>query len=886
MTDDSTSGSACERARFLHERARDREAREVVNRALPGTGDLDELRALALVGVELGDPSLDARILAAIDACADGHEDARKGVRLHTLALIERMRGEAAPSRASAARARLYYARAGLHDCAAMADDLASIPRTTPRSGNGLSEREREVATSAAKGASNAAIGRALGISEKTVEKHLSSSFRKLGLTNRVELAGALDTGRSHPGGRSSGLPAPLTPFVGRDDDLEELARLASGYRLVTVIGAGGSGKTRTAIEFARRTADRDPSVWFVDLSAVYDLRGVYPAIAAATPVDARTNPRAAVNAYLAERNALIVLDNCEQLVPELAQIVRDLLESAPGLRVVATSRRRIGLLGECVLRLKPLGSEDAVELFCERARSSGLAEADIPRIERICDRIDRVPLAIELAVSRLHDLSLAELEAALTSSSEVLQTDDRSTPQRHRSIDAMIEQSYAAIDEASRVLFRRSAVFNAPFAAERTAEMFGAGTLASLATLHRSSLLERQDDGRYRMLQVVRDVALALLRDEGAERATFATFAARYRHILEAAHESWFATPIEAWLEPLRDETAHIANAMAWCFSPGGDETTGVSLVAMAARLWGELGRESEIEDLLVAALAHEARAPERDRVRLWLARARFFDITGESAQALAASERAVSLCSERTDAREAATATLAVGCSKAALGDPSASVELERALAATRALHMKRSEATALTALAIIATDPGVAVSMFLQQLEVARSLENRLLEAITLANLGEAYGLCGDDERSLAHLREAAELFERLGAQVRRARCLATLAKREEALGERAAARRSAARALLELSRHTETPLLASTAAILAKSIHLEDAPLAARLGGFVTARDADGAPAGLREELRHALGAEAYATNVERGAVMTSAEIADQIRALAE
>ena len=842
-------------AHWLRERGRVREARDAVDAGLRSADGLDTLQGLAIAGATLGDRSLDARILAALEACGDDRGDAIAGVRAHARAAIDLAAGDTARARESASKARTAYARAGWPYYAALADEIAgnasaaarlfkqfgaiadaeraSTAATAGRAEDELSVREREVAAAAARGASNAAIATSLSISQKTVEKHLSSIYRKLAVTNRVELAGAMDA--SAGAAKRRPLPAPLSPFVGRLDDLENLARCNASYRLVTLTGAGGSGKTRTALEFAHRHYERlAGEAWFVDLSSVHDVRGVVPAIAATiVPAETRQDARSAVFAHLAAHGGLVVLDNCEQLVPDLTQVLRDVLDAAPGVRIVATSRQRIGFLGEYVVRFGPMDADDAVALFSERARAAG-SEADDPeRIGRICSRVDRVPLAIELAAARLYDMTLPELEEALASSASVLQTDDPSATLRHRSIDAMIEWGYGTLDERARRFCRSVAIFDGSFATAHVAGAFGTGAEAALALLHRTSLIERLADGRYRMLRVVRDVALALLRAEGEEPGAFGAYAEHYRAVLERAHETWFDMPIEAWLAPLREELPNVEGALRWCFSRAGDTSVGIALAAVAARLWNEVGRESELRPFLERAVALEREGSRAERVRLLLAWSRYHDIAGDYATALDAAERALALCDEHTEARDLALALLAVGCCHAARSDAAAEAPLTRALGLTRELGMKRSEATALIALAMLAPTPAASAAMFAEVLAIARLLDNRLLEAIALINLAEAYGLDADHDRAVDHARRAVDALERLGAQTRLARARITLAEREEARGDLGLARNAAARAFLDLSRAGDAPFRTTAAAVLARTLPPAEAGLASRL-----------------------------------------------------
>src|SRR5207248_3055279 len=214
---------------------------------------------------------------------------------------------------------------------------------------------------------------------------------------------------------RRDNLPMSLTRFVGREHELGELAALLKSTRLATVTGVGGAGKTRIAVEVATRLADEFPDGTFLaELAPITD-----PALVPATVATAlglildRPDPIPDQLAhYLQRRRALVVLDNCEHVVDAAAALAETVLTRAPEVVVVATSREPLGVTGETVWRVPPLGVADATDLVCDRVRAArpglSFSEAEIPALERICTRLDGIPLALELAAARLHVLSPA----------------------------------------------------------------------------------------------------------------------------------------------------------------------------------------------------------------------------------------------------------------------------------------------------------------------------------------------------------------------------------------------------------------------------------------------------------------------------------------------
>ncbi|WP_372350123.1 BTAD domain-containing putative transcriptional regulator [Streptomyces sp. KL116D] len=274
------------------------------------------------------------------------------------------------------------------------------------------------------------------------------------------------------PGGDR--LPAPATPLVGRDDTLDVLAQLLASERLLTLTGPGGVGKTRLAVEAARRASGTAPDgVWLVELAGVRgDADDLAQAVAAAlglredagTPLDGGSAGRLA--RVLRERRALLVLDNCEHVVEAAAGLTYTLLRAAPLLRVLATSQEPLGLAtaGETVLPVEPLRQADAVGLFIARAEAGGATLApddaeDTAAVAEICRRLDGIPLALELAATRVRALGVRELAARIGDRFRVLGAGQRGLPARQQTLRAMIDWSWELLGAPERIVLRRLAV-------------------------------------------------------------------------------------------------------------------------------------------------------------------------------------------------------------------------------------------------------------------------------------------------------------------------------------------------------------------------------------------------------------------------------------------
>ncbi|MFD3405713.1 ATP-binding protein [Kribbella sp. NPDC058693] len=369
---------------------------------------------------------------------------------------------------------------------------------------NEVSAREAEVLAALADHRSNAQIARALHISVRTVESHVSSLLRKYGVTDRRELA---DLAGSHRGPGMSGLPAGRTTFVGRSTEATAVRKALGQSRLVTVLGPGGMGKTRLAAVVA---AESGAAGAFVDLVPVRD--GLVSR-AVATALGLTERPPQSLEQVLIEQlqqgRWLLVLDNCEHLVDEVAALAEQLLRTCPEVTILATSRERLGVPAEATVLLPPLDA--AVELFADRARAVDPAfTASTDELAEICARLDGMPLAIELAAARIGSLGAEGLQAALDDRLRLL-AGGRGVDARHRSLGAVIGWSYELLDDQERLLFRRLSIYVGGFdldAASATSPELGRGEVADLLGRLTDKSLAVRRGSRWRLLETIREFA------------------------------------------------------------------------------------------------------------------------------------------------------------------------------------------------------------------------------------------------------------------------------------------------------------------------------------------------------------------------------------------
>jgi predicted ATPase/DNA-binding CsgD family transcriptional regulator len=420
---------------------------------------------------------------------------------------------------------------------------MESVSKQTATAG--ISAREAEILALVGEHRSNAEIGAQLFISVRTVETHVSSLLRKLGVRDRRALADlATEFARAERASQAlASLPSPLNPFIGRAQERAELRDAVGTHRQVTAVGPGGVGKTRLALAVAADLAsDFDDGVWFVDLVPVTDPAMVGSAVATALGLGEQQGRGIddSVLAALANRRALLVLDNCEHLSGGVAPFAQRLLARCPGVSVLTTSRARLLVPFEWVYSVAPLsleghgdgaGSSDAVLLFLDRATAVGwtVEPEDLAQVAEVCRKLDGVALAIEMAAARLPALGLDELVAGLSDHLRLLVGGHRAD-ERHRSVRAMLDWSQALLSSADSTLLRRISIFVSPFTAPAAAQVAGFPPLEpgevvdGLARLADQSLLTVAPSAsgtRYRALETIRQYGIEQLTDTGELTAT-----------------------------------------------------------------------------------------------------------------------------------------------------------------------------------------------------------------------------------------------------------------------------------------------------------------------------------------------------------------------------
>jgi predicted ATPase/DNA-binding CsgD family transcriptional regulator len=410
-----------------------------------------------------------------------------------------------------------------------------------------------------------------------------------------------------------------LSSFVGREHEIAEIKRLLETTRLLTITGAGGSGKTRLALRVAADLVDDyADGVWMIELASLSD-----PALVARTAAsvlgitEPPTRPlNEVIGDSLRSKSALLIFDNCEHVLPAAAELIDGVLQACPGVRVMTTSREALRNTGEVAWRVPPMSlpaaarmvdaehlmKYEAVRLFVERA--AAVAPALPPTLEttqavvRICQRLDGIPLAIELAAARVRALSVDQIAARLDDRFALLTDGSRTAPPRQRTLQAAIDWSHALLSEPERIVFRRLAVFVGGWTLE-AAEAVCAGSevaasqiLDLLTQLIDKSLViaDAQEETRYRFLETIRHYASDRLAETGESSDVRTRHLDWYGDLAQRAERAlWTGPGRETWLDRLEAELDNLRSALAWSrvAHDGGDRFLRLAAALLYFWIW-----------------------------------------------------------------------------------------------------------------------------------------------------------------------------------------------------------------------------------------------------------------------------------------------------------
>lgn len=614
-------------------------------------------------------------------------------------------------------------------------------------------------------------------------------------------------------------LPRQISSFVGRQRELAQVRELLTGTSLLTLTGVGGGGKTRLALEVAEREAAAFPGgCWFVELGPVTDPVRVPAAIARSLGV--REIPGQplldTLLTFLQEKTLLLVLDNCEHLLESSGHLVDALLRDVPGLKVLATSREVLGIAGEATWRIPSLSWQaeaghrsDAVTLFFERARSVVpafvLEERAEATVRAICQRLDGIPLAIELAASRVRMLSVDQVLAKLDDRFRLLTGGSRTALERHQTLRAAVDWSFGLLSTTEKSLFRIFSVFPGGWTLEAATAVAAPDTdefevLDGLANLVDKSLVVK-DEGmgpaRYRFLETIRQYAREALDATTGAAAVRDRHAAFYLELAEEAEPKIKGAEQKAWLDRLDLEHGNLRAAIHWsACAPEGAETA-LRLAGALGGFWIARSHFSAGKAAVEDALGHaRSDAYPALRARALATAGSLAGTEGDWTVARERFEASLALFRQANDLPGVARILGNLGTVATRQGETALAEEcLEESLRLQRASGDYTGLGNVLNSLGMLALNRGEADrarSRFEEALVLQRELGNRLHVGITMGNLGLAAQQQGDPAAAKRFYEESLAMHRELRNRQGEAQVLGHLGWAARAAGDAAAAR----------------------------------------------------------------------------------------------
>jgi predicted ATPase len=614
------------------------------------------------------------------------------------------------------------------------------------------------------------------------------------------------ETRRDGTGRTLGNIPLELTSFVGRHSELSEVKKALSVARLVTLTGIGGVGKTRLALRIASEVrADFPDGVWLVELGELRDESMLVDVVTATFGVrdQSARPPLEVLIEFMCSRRLLLVLDNCEQVVDAAAKLAESLLRSCPKIRILATSREALGIVGETVEPLSPLpcpetyseptalgAGNDAVALFAERAAAAvpgfALTNENTATIAQICSRLDGLPLAIELAAARLRAMSLEQILDRLSDRFTLLTRGSRRAPTRQQTLAWSIGWSYDLCTPDEQQLWGRLSVFSGSFELQAAEDICGYNLTTEdfldlvSSLVDKSILLRTEHHGvvRLRLLDTLRAYGRERLEQTGEVAQLRQRHCDWYRELARDAEAGWFSARQVQWLDRVQRELSNLREALEFSISEG--DQAGLDFVADLHQFWFLRGPFSEARRWLDRALAAAPKTPTTARARALYAACMIASTQGDipAATALVAEGRAL----VQQTADPVARAAVAIGDGFTAL----TAGQLDHACACLQDAIDERIGPTMRGGALIVLGwaqelrgESVAAVACYEAALALSESHGESMYRMLALLSLGVAKWRRGEGEHAIRLLRQSLELARLVKDRRTAAWCLETLA-----------------------------------------------------------------------------------------------------------
>lgn len=591
-------------------------------------------------------------------------------------------------------------------------------------------------------------------------------------------------------------LPQQVTSFVGREYELDEARKALARTRLLTFLGAGGIGKTRLSLQVAAEALDDYPDgAWFVELAPIADPRLVPQVVASTLGVkeDASASIADALVAHLADKTSLVVLDNCEHLLDACARLADRLLRDAPKVKLLVSSREPLHIAGEAVYPVPALAVPDpgkraddsaiatfaSVRLFLERATavspSFRITDANATTVAEICRHLDGIPLAIELAAARVRAMPLDAIAARLHDRFHLLTGGSRTALPRQQTLRALIDWSHDLLPPAERVLFRRLAVFAGSWALDAAEKVCAGGEIEEAQVLDllvslvdKSLVVADLDDGRYRMLETIREYASERLQASGEGAGLRDRHLDHYVARAVAAAPNLYGPDQGKWYAQLDADRENLRAAHAWCNHAEGGGAKGLQLVNAIKPYWFSRGLLKVGKHATLEALGRpDAQARDLQRCLALFAVGQLCSFLGDYGEAIGYLEGSLAIARELDDRFRVAATLQPLGLAAVGQGDFAAGRRyLDEALALAKEigdLSQIAGAANAVAQLNRMEGDLAGAEPLYGQVIAMGRKLDDPELVAIGLLNLSMVYiarGTRGGARQSLQEVLAIAE------------------------------------------------------------------------------------------------------------------------------